>query len=309
MNSPYFSVIVPVYNAAAHLSATIRSVLNQSDRDFELIMVDDGSTDNSLTIMMGFAEKDQRIKLVSQSNGGVSKARNLGMELARGELMVFLDADDLWRANKLEAHRDFHEANPAIDASYAKIGFMDQNGTDGHNAKTYSTIHWGSLTVDQVIAENPACTMSNLVVSRTTVESVGGFEAGMSYAEDQEWMARIVSQGFEIAGIDQYLVDYRLSPDGLSVDLPAMYAGWRLLADRYSSAETISASEAIYCRYLSRRALRAGAPAKVALAYAMQGLNSDVQAFLNDPKRGWMTLISAFSAHFLPRSARIQLFA
>lgn len=309
MNSPYFSIILPVYNAATHLSGTIRSILTQSYRDFELIMVDDGSSDESLSIMMAFAAEDHRIKLVSQSNKGVSEARNLGLTLARGSLLAFIDADDLWRANKLSVHRDFHNRQPEIAASYAKIAFMGSEATNGHEAKTHSQVKLDALSVDEIIAENPVCTMSNIVVSKKVINSVGGFLPNMSYAEDQEWLARIANSGNQILGIDQYLVDYRLSPEGLSVDLPAMYTGWRQLVTEYASERAIPSAEAVYCRYLSRRALRAGASGKVALAYAVQGIRSDRTAFLDDPKRGWLTFISAFAALLLPRAVRLHLFA
>ncbi len=309
MNNPYYSVILPVYNASSHLSAAVHSVLDQSFRDFELIMIDDGSTDDSLSIMMSLAAKDERIKLVSQSNQGVSAARNLGLELARGELVAFIDADDMWTKHKLAIHSVFHDRRKEISVSYAKIAFIGSNAADGHDAKTRSSIKPDALTVDQIVAENPACTMSNIVVLKKAADAVGGFLPGMSYAEDQEWLARMANAGHLIQGIDAYLVDYRLSPKGLSIDLPAMYSGWRQLAAKYANGQAVRSAEAIFCRYLSRRALRAGAPAKVALGYAMQGIRSDRSAFLADPKRGWLTFASAIAALMMPRFARINLFA
>ncbi|WP_173205643.1 glycosyltransferase family A protein [Sphingopyxis sp. BSNA05] len=309
MNPPHFSVIMPVYNAAPYLFATIKSVLTQTDGDLELILVDDGSTDESLGIMLSLASEDARIKLVSQSNQGVSAARNLGLSQARGKLVAFMDADDLWKAEKLEMHGFFHARHPHVAASYAQIAFIYHDAKPGDKAKTYSTVTPGPLTVEQVIAENPTCTMSNLVVVKETIDAVGGFRSDMSYAEDQEWIARLVSFDHDICGMDHHLVDYRMSPNGLSVDLSAMHAGWRSLANLYADHGTVPSAEAIYCRYLSRRALRAGAPAKVALSYAMQGIRSDRLAFLKDARRGWLTLISAVAALLIPRSARIQFFA
>lgn len=309
MNNPHFSVIIPVYNAAQNLFATVKSVLTQTDGDLELILVDDGSTDESLAIMLSLAAEDDRIKLIAQPNKGVSTARNLGLAQARGKLVAFMDSDDLWKAEKLEMHGYFHARNPQVAASYAKIAFIDHDAKPGDKAKTYSTVTAGPLSVEQIIAENPTCTMSNLVVAKETIDAVGGFRTDMSYAEDQEWIARIVSKGYEACGLDHYLVDYRMSPNGLSVDLPAMYAGWRLLASQYTDHGEVPSAEAIYCRYLSRRALRAGAPAKVALSYAMQGIRSDHLAFLKDARRGWLTLISAVAALLIPRSARIHFFA
>ncbi len=309
MNHPHFSVIMPVYNAASHLYATIESVLTQTDGDLELILVDDGSTDESLSIMLSLAGEDDRIKLLAQSNKGVSAARNLGLAQARGKLVAFIDSDDLWKAEKLEMHGYFHAKHPQVAASYAQIAFIDHDAKPDDKAKTYSTVTTAPLSVEQVIAENPTCTMSNLVVAKAIIDAVGGFRSEMSYAEDQEWIARIVSRGHEVCGLDHHLVDYRMSPNGLSVDLPAMYAGWRSLASQYADSGTVLAAEAIYCRYLSRRALRAGAPARVALSYAMQGIRSDHLAFLKDARRGWLTLISAVAALLIPRSARIHFFA
>jgi len=309
MNHPYFSVVLPVYNAAPHLAATIRSILNQSDGEFELIIIDDGSTDESLSIMLPFADQDNRIKLISQNNQGVSSARNLGIEMAKGQMVAFIDSDDLWRSEKLAIHRAFHIQNEHLAGSFAKIAFIDNDATDGYQARTYSTVEPGPISVDKVIAENPTCTTSNLVVAKRTIDQIGGFLAGMSYAEDQEWLARIVSNGHVVEGLDHYLVDYRMNPNGLSVDLAEMYAGWRKLADIYQNESSIETAEAIFCRYLSRRALRAGAPAQVAMAYAIQGVRSDPSAFLKDTRRGWPTLMAAFVALLIPRTARIHLFA
>ncbi|MBQ8619648.1 MAG: glycosyltransferase family 2 protein [Clostridia bacterium] len=93
-NQPTVSVIVPVYNAAKTLPRTIASVLNQSFADFELIMVDDGSTDDSGAVCRQFAQSDSRIRVLSQKNGGVSRARNAGIVASRGRYITFLDADD-----------------------------------------------------------------------------------------------------------------------------------------------------------------------------------------------------------------------
>ena len=136
MSKPDFSIILPVYNAAAHLVATVESALSQTDGDFELIIVDDGSTDESFSILRGFACNDHRIKLVAQSNEGVSAARNLGLEMARGIFVAFLDADDLGRAQKLAAHCQYTEAYRSGYARYRRIAMSnkdDENRTCGDN--------------------------------------------------------------------------------------------------------------------------------------------------------------------------------
>lgn len=307
MPTPYFSVIMPVYNAQNHLKETVQSVLNQSFSDFEMIMVDDGSSDNSLAIMLELANHDDRLKVISKNNQGVSITRNMAAEIATGKFLAFLDADDIWLPEKLATHYALHHRNGTISVSYAQIAFVEPDNM--HSPKTYSNVLEHPLKINEIVAENPVCTTSNLVVSRVLFLSTGGFDETMTHAEDQEWLARIVHKGHIISGIDKYLVDYRLSSDGLSINLPAMYEGWKTIAQQYSASEDLKYSEAIFLRYLSRRALRSGAPSNVALKYALKGLSSDSQGFFNDKKRGWLTLISAGVGMIIPRSKRLQIFA
>lgn len=306
---PRMSVIMPVYNASATLSATVRSILSQSERDFELLLIDDGSTDDSLLLMLRLAALDERIRVIAHANCGVAATRNKGVELSHGQLIAFCDADDLWHPEKLARHHALHKGDRTCDASYARIAFIEPEATHSRDARTTSTIIPTPLTVADLLGENPVCTMSNLVVTRSAFARIGGFRAGMSFAEDQEWLARAAYLGIAIHGIDEVLVGYRLSHDGLSVNLDRMYAGWRDLAANYGDPATGEAAEAIYCRYLARRALRSGATAGTARQYALRGLKLNARAFLTDARRGWPTLISALVASVLPRAARIRVFA
>ena len=309
MTSPYFSVIIPMFNAAGSLAPTIASVLDQSDPDFELIIVDDGSVDNSLAVALAIAEIDDRIHVVSQSNAGPAQARNLGVDLARGTLLAFLDADDIWHEDKLACHRAFHGVDPAAGVSYARIAFLEAGRKAGTIARTESTVPSGPLTVTQLIGENPVCTTSNIVVTRVCIDAVGGFRADMDYAEDQEWLARVAAAGFGVCGINRLLVEYRLSPMGLSSNLRRMYRGWRRLAHQYRASIDLAAAEAVYCRYLARRALRSGGPATDALKFAIRGMRRNAPAFLADRRRGGLTLVGALIGVLLPASARARLFA
>lgn len=306
---PHISVVIPVYNAAATLAATVRSILAQSEGDFELLLIDDGSTDDSLLLMLRLAAMDERVRVIAHANCGVAATRNKGVELSHGELIAFCDADDLWHPHKLARHRDLHRGNPAIGASYARIAFIEPDASDSSAARTLSSIVPTPLTVADLLGENPVCTMSNLVVTRDACRAIGGFKVGMSFAEDQEWLARAAHIGIIISGIDDVLVDYRLSQDGLSVNLDRMYAGWRDLAADYGDPANGEAAEAVYCRYLARRALRSGATARTAREFALRGLKLDARAFLSDARRGWPTLISALVAPVIPRAARIRVFA
>lgn len=94
-NNPFFSVIIPVYNVGKYLEECLESLLNQTLENIEIICINDGSTDNSLSILYEYRKKDKRVIVVNKSNGGVSSARNIGLRIARGEYIVFVDADDI----------------------------------------------------------------------------------------------------------------------------------------------------------------------------------------------------------------------
>lgn len=307
MTAINFSVVVPLYNAANTIDMAIASVLAQTHNSYEIVLIDDGSSDDSLKVAMALSKEDHRFRVISTKNSGASATRNLGIQLSKGTFIAFLDADDIWDPTKLESHWQLHCEQPELDGSYARISFLDCEA--GPDARTTSSIVQGALQLAELIGENPICTMSNFVMARRQSGMFGLFREDMSHAEDQEWLARAVSNGAQIAGIDEALVGYRFSPDGLSTNLDAMYKGWLSIAFRYRNQIPMRSVQAIYLRYLARRALRMGAPPGTAIRFVWKGLQCDRNAFFNDRKRGWMTLISAFAAPFLPRSARQWAFA
>lgn len=111
---PLISVIIPVYNVEKYLSKCVDSILAQSVEDFELLLIDDGSTDSSLTICNDYARKDNRIRVISKENGGVSSARNLGLDNATGEWVTFVDADDWLDERTFEKCRPYMEENEIV---------------------------------------------------------------------------------------------------------------------------------------------------------------------------------------------------
>ena len=109
-----FTVVIPLFNKERHIERAVRSVINQTFQDFEIIVVDDGSTDNSVEEVLKI--KDNRIKLIKQKNGGVSSARNKGIDESRFEYIAFLDADDAWKPNFLESINGVIEQYPKAGA-------------------------------------------------------------------------------------------------------------------------------------------------------------------------------------------------
>lgn len=309
MTYPTFSVVIPAYNAERTLRSTVESVLSQSDQDFEIVIVDDGSSDGTLRAMLDIASDDHRIRIVSQPNSGVSATRNYGAELAKGELLAFLDADDHWARDKLALHRKLHEVDPLIEASFARVGFCpDRAGTMG-GERTISAMPDGYLSVSDVVVENAVCTMSNLVISRETFRELGGFDEHLRYAEDQELLVRFVGEGRLISGIGEMLVRYRMSEDGLSSDFEAMLEGWRSFAKRWIDDDELATAEAVYCRYLARRALRAGASIMTARSFARRGLAADRSAFMGSDARGFLTISGVWIGGMMPAALRRFAFA
>ena len=111
-----FSIVIPVYNVAPYLRECVDSVLAQNSTDYEIILVDDGSTDNSPAICDEYAEKYSQIKVIHKTNGGLSDARNFGIKKAQGDYLMFLDSDDFWNRENvlLDLHNIIKENNPDL---------------------------------------------------------------------------------------------------------------------------------------------------------------------------------------------------
>lgn len=138
MQKPFFSVIIPAYNLGKYIATTIQSVLAQTFQDFEIIVVNDGSTDETVSIIQSF--HDPRIHLVSQPNGGVSRARNAGMKKAQGSYIAFLDGDDYWYPEHLALATDFFNLHPKI-LVYSNLYMLDELASIPTRPPIQSRIH------------------------------------------------------------------------------------------------------------------------------------------------------------------------
>lgn len=305
---PLFSVIIPVYNAAETLPATIAALQAQSFTDWECILVEDGSSDDSWQVASALAGADHRLTLVRNPGKGPSAARNHGALVhARGEILAFCDADDLWKRLKLQGVSmrimDFN-----VDAAFGRVGFFHD---DAAEVRSRSRVPSGPVTVAMLMGENPVCTLSNLSLRRSVFVALGGFREDIVHNEDLEFLIRLVGEGYRLEGIEADHVLYRLSLDGLSANLDAMRAG-REEALRTAAALGYARdprAEAIYMRYLARRALRIDAPARVVRQLLAEGLRQDARAFLFPARRGALIALAALSLPLLPRPLRRALFS
>jgi len=210
------SVIMPAYNGEKYIAESIRSVLAQTYLDWELIVVDDGSIDRSSEIARDFSSQDKRIIYVSQQNGGQGRARNTGIRMARGEVIAFLDQDDLWLKEKLELQlKAMKEANADVIFSDGFI-FHDDDSTDESTtcAAWFSALRGkvdGASMLGYLLTLNRIPTLSAMV-RRETMESVGLLEEDRRYqnCDDYDLWLKLAESGATFFGMSEKLVRYRL---------------------------------------------------------------------------------------------------
>lgn len=195
---PKVSVIIPTYNRAVFLSEAIDSVLNQSFRDFELIIVDDGSTDSTPHILRRW---EGRIRWMRQENSGVSRARNTGIRAARGRYLSFLDSDDLWAREKLEVQVGFLDANPHYGVCYTDEVWI-RRGRRVNPKKIHGK--YSGWIFDRCL---PLCIISpsSVLMRREVLDAVGCFDERLPVCEDYDLWLRVASR-YPIFFLDKKLI-------------------------------------------------------------------------------------------------------
>lgn len=197
---PFFSVVIPLFNKANLISKTLRTVLSQTFEDFEIVIIDDGSTDNSHLAVT--ACKDHRIRLIRQKNGGVSAARNRGITEALGDFIAFLDADDEWDSEYLSTMRLMIEKYPEchVFASRYRFKYAQDKIADITLNNVRFDGEFGIMDNYFEIAahSSPPLWTSAVVVSRKSILSTGGFPDGIKSGEDLLTWAKL-ALGYRIA--------------------------------------------------------------------------------------------------------------
>lgn len=294
--APAVSVVVPCYNAAETLAATLQSATRQTFTDIEIIVVDDGSTDGSPAIVTELAKSDPRLKLLSQANGGVSAARNAGIGAANARLIALLDADDAWAPDHLATHVQRMAHEPRLGVSFSPARFVDTSGRIvGCSQPKLRNINPADLLIS-----NPTTTCSTLVIRRDVFRDVGLFRTAMRHNEDQEWLFRVTLSGWLMAGDATPRVDYRTSPDGLASDLDGMLRGFEImiLEARKLAPVLVGREEAraraSMLRYLARRAIRLQLAPAVAQTYMLRALATAPFLALREPRATLATILAAW---------------
>ena len=302
-NAPYYSVIIPCYKAATTLPDTVRSVLSQTMSDYEILLVIDGCPNGTLEVAQSLAKTDPRIHVIPKENGGVSSARNIGIKAARGDVIAFLDSDDIWFPEKLERHHALFASDASVTVSYAQIRFMTP---EGEATSVTSNRPIEGLDETLLLAENVACTTSNLLARSEVFDRIGCFNETLQFDEDKEWIFRAYVKGERFLGLNKVLTGYRTSPGGLASDLQKMETDWGSFVEivrEYHPEGVASAfpeARALFLRNLSRRALRLGAPGAEALRLFARAVFCKPLAIFTESRRWIMTGTAAFLVAVLP---------
>ncbi|HWL34260.1 MAG TPA: glycosyltransferase [Gaiellaceae bacterium] len=271
--SPRVSVVMPAYQAAWSIGAAASSVLWQSYRDLELVVVDDGSTDRTAEIVEAL---EGPVRLIRQENQGVAAARNRGIESATGELIAFCDADDLWFAEHLEALLGVYERAGGIATS--NCYWLFPRGIHPSRTRYKGRFPAPGRQRQAILEQNFVSTMS--LFPRSLVDSIGPFDESLRRAEDWDFWLRAIYAGQRVSLQRQPLALYRWGATGLSSGWREMDADIEVIFEGLEQRVELTEDERAYVgrrragpgpRVLGREgdaALREGSYREAARAYA-----------------------------------------
>lgn len=233
VDSHLVSVVIPAYNAAATLDETLRSVRSQTHQTLEIIVVDDGSTDQTRLIAERHAANDHRVQVISQTNAGVAAARNAGWNRARSELIAFIDADDLWAPTKIERQvQAFLTGGKRVGLVYCwsvRINSLSEIIRIQNHAT------WEGDVLSRIVSNNFIGNGSAAMVRREALIHANGFDsklrgAGAEGCEDLLAYYRIAER-YHFAVVPEPLTGYRHLPQSMSSNRIRMLRSWLLVFD------------------------------------------------------------------------------
>lgn len=228
------SIIIPCYNYEHYLAECLDSVLQQSWQNWEVWIIDDGSTDGTQLLALSYRKKDSRINYQYQTNKGLSNARNTGMYLSSGELIQFLDADDLISKDKLALQVVHFEQNPSLDISYCQTWYFHQDSPEKvfedlalKNTTRHPLIEGSGFEVLQVLVKKNFTTVSSPLVKKSKIKELPSFNESVCNSEDWYFWLTCAIQGYYF----QFLPDpmaytkIRVHGDSMSQQKLKMYYG------------------------------------------------------------------------------------
>jgi glycosyltransferase involved in cell wall biosynthesis len=210
------SIVMPAFNEERFIGEAIESILAQSFKDYELIILDDGSADRTLEIARGYAQRDSRIRVESHPNMGISPTLNRGFALAKNEWVAMLQADDVMMPNRFERQFAFLAEHPELAVAAGWCRHIDGHGRIIGRGKSSLTTH-EEVQKLYVANELVALNCSTAIVRKTAFQAVGGYRSHFRVNEDADLWARLLEAGYKILLQPEYLVLYRIHAGSVSV--------------------------------------------------------------------------------------------
>ncbi|MBC7881126.1 MAG: glycosyltransferase [Anaerolineae bacterium] len=284
---PTISVIIPAYNVDDYIETTLNSLKCQTFQNFEALVVDDGSTDLTCTKVLPFINADNRFRLLSKKNGGLSSARNYGIQHARGKYIALLDGDDAYAPEKLATHIEILESQSNVGVVYSGSRIMRND-----DKLTGFTLSGRPIHKDLLVAllyKNFLGHGSNGIFRRSLIDQVGSFDEALRSAEDVDFWLRIAATTGQFWRVRKPLAYYRVRPSGLSFNVSQMErSGEQVLESAYQRSpqrleKAMPTARAYLYRYLARLALTAN-DSESARIYLDRALASDPKIFWQDPR-------------------------
>jgi len=308
---PLVSVVIPTYNVEDYIEQAVSSVLAQSYRNLEVIIVDDQSPDNSIALVKN-TFSDYRIKIIKQQNRGLAGARNTGIRHANGEFIALLDSDDFWAINKIEKHITQMLENPHCGLSFCASQFVDKQGQllNRRQAPKKKSNYQAS----DIFCRNPIGNGSVPVIRKRILEQIGFqtddktendkpytqyFHESLKQSEDIDCWTRIaILTATDFLYIDEELTFYRLINTSLSADVNTQFSTWMMLLenlDQYApgfAQKYGPIAKAFQYRYLARRSLFQGY-ANNALKFMWLAIKTKPSAMFYEVRKTIETIIGA----------------
>jgi glycosyltransferase involved in cell wall biosynthesis len=207
------SVVVPTYNSAHYVTQAVDSVLAQRRDDVEVLVIDDGSTDDTADVM---ARYGAAVRYIRQENAGVAAARNHGIAESRGRYVAFLDADDTWLPRKLDLQLDVMRGRPGTSACFSAFTVVDSNLTPIRISRSAT-----STLEDLLLRGNVVGSICTVICDRSLLELTGGFDLALSQCADWDMWVRLATKT-DFLYVDEPLVTYRQHDSNMSRNAPLL---------------------------------------------------------------------------------------
>ena len=213
MTTPTVSVVMPVFNGERFLRQALESILNQSLGDFEFVIIDDGSTDASSSIIASYSRRDPRVRVYRQENRGIVESLNRGCALAQGKYIARMDADDVCALTRLERQVTFLDANPLVGL----VGCGIYDNIDVNGAVLYTSyLPEDNDTIQRTLVERWCFLHPSIMFRSELHQTVGGYRKEFEGAEDHDFILRILERA-QAHNLQERLISYRVNPNGLSI--------------------------------------------------------------------------------------------